>query len=942
MAISYVSSTGANGSNTATPALPAGWAAGDLAILMAASAEEDATLPVVVPSGGDWTYRGSEVSATGTWGSGTGPRRLTFWTRVLAAGDGNPTINLPSSGGVGLAVGIVGLRKAATEAWSVMTPVFGEETTSGTSLSQALNSTPSRLTTGAWAIGAYAIPNNVGGTNTVSAEGMTATGATFGTVTERVDQSSTGGYTVRLAAAVGAVTSGTATAPPVLTATLVAASTAEIGMIVVLATTSSISAQQAPRGDVRRRNVLTNPGAEVGATTGWTSVASVGSTTFDTVDVLEEGLGRAPGGSSGRRAFRITGAATNTTNLGLYQTLLKPYPIGAVVTFSFDVYVPAGSTVDTVRVAWATTSAWTESAQAGVAVPGWARYSASYTVGTNRLERVFAYTVDSGNARGVDTVYFDNLMVEEAGAAYTYFDGDSMLEGWATAWDGTPQLSESVLYLAASPPRVGITLSNWGTDTPTTVYRVHEGGERVPVRGGGLTPSGGAAFVWDYEFPTNADVYYVADDSGTERTTALVDEVILRRNGNRNPCCTVNTTDWATVANGVGTLTGARVDGSISDGPMVAGVRRDYYRGTWSAVGTGNIANTYLIYGSASNTYIEASPGPWAGSMYWRCNVVDRTMGLVVTFHDSGGAYLGGSLNSETQFSSGRWVRSGVAGVAPAGTVRAVVRLQSFAGAVWANADTIDATGVLTEDNAVAMHSYFDGDTPGVGYRWQSGANASWSEQATTDLPTPLRVADGRSWLRSPGLPGLDTTCGVSARPTRTHGREVTLLAPLGRRTLVPQAGARRAPEYTLDLVTLTDAQADELIAFMEGTPIAWMLFPGSRLNGTYVSLGALSERPHPKVGPEEVLWSVAAVEVSRPAGGIAYDPNSSWQSVATTSSSWQAVLNTYASWLDVLRGPTVAEEDVIVVVEDTEMEYVDGGTPSTNLTLDSIDGGTP
>jgi hypothetical protein len=122
----------------------------------------------------------------------------------------------------------------------------------------------------------------------------------------------------------------------------------------------------------------------------------------------------------------------------------------------------------------------------------------------------------------------------------------------------------------------------------------------------------------------------------------------------------------------------------------------------------------------------------------------------------------------------------------------------------------------------------------------------------------------------------------------------------------VAQAAARTAPEYTLELVTLTDVEAQALIDFMEGTPISYVLFPGSRLHATYVSLGDLAERPHPKVGPSEVVWSVQAVQVDRPAGGIAYDPNSSWQNVGMTSSSWQAVLNTYGSWLEVLRGPAV------------------------------------
>jgi hypothetical protein len=71
----------------------------------------------------------------------------------------------------------------------------------------------------------------------------------------------------------------------------------------------------------------------------------------------------------------------------------------------------------------------------------------------------------------------------------------------------------------ANNNRIGVTLASFLTDAPTTIYRVHADGTRVLVRGGDVTISGGAAFVWDYEYPTNEAVKYVADDNGAERTS---------------------------------------------------------------------------------------------------------------------------------------------------------------------------------------------------------------------------------------------------------------------------------------------------------------------------------------------------------------------------------------------------------------------------------------
>jgi hypothetical protein len=71
----------------------------------------------------------------------------------------------------------------------------------------------------------------------------------------------------------------------------------------------------------------------------------------------------------------------------------------------------------------------------------------------------------------------------------------------------------------ANNNRIGVTLNAFLTDSATAIYRVHADGTRVLVRGGDVTTSGGQAFVWDYEYPTNEAVYYVADDAGAERTS---------------------------------------------------------------------------------------------------------------------------------------------------------------------------------------------------------------------------------------------------------------------------------------------------------------------------------------------------------------------------------------------------------------------------------------
>jgi hypothetical protein len=74
----------------------------------------------------------------------------------------------------------------------------------------------------------------------------------------------------------------------------------------------------------------------------------------------------------------------------------------------------------------------------------------------------------------------------------------------------------------ANNNRIGVTLNAFLSDAPTVIYRVHADGTEVPVRGGDVTISGGQAFVWDYEYPTNQQITYVADDNGARRTSNAI------------------------------------------------------------------------------------------------------------------------------------------------------------------------------------------------------------------------------------------------------------------------------------------------------------------------------------------------------------------------------------------------------------------------------------
>lgn len=236
MAISYIG-TGAlsTHADTITPAYPAGATAGRLAVLQVVSAHTDESVPTT-PSG--WNLAGTFSGGGGVFGAAAGPRRLTFFTRVLAGSDAVPSTRIPSGSTGSLVAGrVLVLDRSAGTGWR-WAASFGEDTSSGTGFSAAASTA---LT---WAAGDFTVLGYGVCVSTASAtaEAITATGITFGTVTERADDSVTDGHDARLISATCSVSSGSGTQAPTITATLAAAATGVAGALRIREASAAIAA----------------------------------------------------------------------------------------------------------------------------------------------------------------------------------------------------------------------------------------------------------------------------------------------------------------------------------------------------------------------------------------------------------------------------------------------------------------------------------------------------------------------------------------------------------------------------------------------------------------------------------------------------------------------------------------------------------------------------
>lgn len=221
--------------DTITPAYPAGATAGRLAVLQVVSAHTDESIPTT-PSG--WNLAGTLSGGGGVFGAAAGPRRLTWFTRVLVGSDAAPSTQVPSGSTGSLMAGrITVLDRSAGTGWR-WAASSGEDTSSGTGFSAA---GADALT---WAAGDFAMLGYAVCVSTASATvaAIAATGITFGAVTERADDAVTDGHDARLVAATCSVSSGSGTQAPTISATLAAAATGVAGVLRIREASATLAA----------------------------------------------------------------------------------------------------------------------------------------------------------------------------------------------------------------------------------------------------------------------------------------------------------------------------------------------------------------------------------------------------------------------------------------------------------------------------------------------------------------------------------------------------------------------------------------------------------------------------------------------------------------------------------------------------------------------------
>jgi hypothetical protein len=201
---------GSSATNTTThdvsyPSMTAATAQTALYLTMTGRSDT-ATTEFVPPAG--WTNVCSLEGGTGTWGTDAGTRRVAIWRKDTVTGSESGTITVTLAGNASNTIrgSIIRVEPSTQNHTIEQTCATGADTTSGTGYSATAGSNQTYLAGDL----ALIVTAQASDTVTVSAESLTATDVTFGTISNRVSQAITGGndhrhlvYTVPVSSVTG-------------------------------------------------------------------------------------------------------------------------------------------------------------------------------------------------------------------------------------------------------------------------------------------------------------------------------------------------------------------------------------------------------------------------------------------------------------------------------------------------------------------------------------------------------------------------------------------------------------------------------------------------------------------------------------------------------------------------------------------------------------------
>jgi hypothetical protein len=215
MSVSFVQAgtLGSTGTSTLSVNYPATTTSGNIAVLIVVNKYPGAA--PATPSG--WTAPANNQGSGGAGASGidTGETVVTAFVKELAGTEGGTSVSVTITGNNSACGAIFEFSRSGGASWGY-TCTYGADTTGGTTTISITGAADIGIATGDMVLFGFGKNSD---TYVFGSHTLTATGATIGSVTERIDAQTANGDDCGLLAFTGACTSGTSSAAPVAGAT---------------------------------------------------------------------------------------------------------------------------------------------------------------------------------------------------------------------------------------------------------------------------------------------------------------------------------------------------------------------------------------------------------------------------------------------------------------------------------------------------------------------------------------------------------------------------------------------------------------------------------------------------------------------------------------------------------------------------------------------------
>lgn len=197
------------------------------------------------------------------------------------------------------------------------------------------------------------------------------------------------------------------------------------------------------------------------------------------------------------------------------------------------------------------------------------------------------------------------------------------------------------------------------------------------------------------------------------------------------------------------------------------------------------------------------------------------------------------------------------------------------------------------------------------GYEWIDLGLVLATTDTDTVLPAP---AWDYASLTVPGLPSFGGQIIPAGKPVIRRPRPTATLSVIGRTVPIVKSDVMKAPAFTLDVHTLTDADAYTLSATLSVASVLLLRMPGTRVTDwCYVSLvGDVEEKPgvfykdRPDSGRSDgqfSTWTLPFQVVDSPVGGVFGDPTATYQASLDQFATYADRAAAHSTYLDALRG---------------------------------------